>query len=256
MDKIKKGDRHKIYISFLNKEFSTSIKAFLNCGKEYGIPEITVRRDLKELEKFNYITIEMGLIKLKEEKEYEATRDEKILKNRDQKNRIALKAVELINNNEIFVGAGTTCEAFVKAITKKIKILYTNGFEVARIAKNNLNINRIVLIGGKLRPQSGAMCGPIANIVLEELRFSQSFITITNLDNEFNMFNNNEDEAYLTNKVIEKSNESICLIDNSKLNNTTYGNKIAKISKVNKLVIDSKPDDETYNKLIQLVDIK
>ncbi|AHI53020.1 DeoR/GlpR family DNA-binding transcription regulator [Spiroplasma culicicola] len=256
MEKLKKGERIKLYFSYLNNNMSISIKQFLKFAQEQAIPEITARRDIKLLENLNYITSEMGLIKLNTDKEYETTREEKFAANREEKQKIGLLANDLINSQEIFVGAGTTCEIFVKSINKPIKMLYTNGFEVARVANANPNIKRIVLIGGKLRPQSSAMCGSIANTIVESLKFSQTFITITNMDNEFNAFNNNADEAYLTNKVILNSHDIVCLMDHTKFNQKTYGNKITNAANMKTIICDKEIDDPLFKQLQKITNVK
>ncbi|QEH61469.1 DeoR family transcriptional regulator, aga operon transcriptional repressor [Spiroplasma chinense] len=256
MEKLKRGDRIKMYLAYLSLNSPISIKKFLNFAVENKIPEITSRRDVKLLESLNYIDLEMGLIKLNDSKEYEATRDEKHSANREEKAKIALTAVSMIKEKELFVGAGTTCEMFVKSINTPIKLLYTNGFEVARVANLNVNINRVVLIGGKLRPQSSAMCGPIANMVVETLKFSQSFITVTNMDAEFNLCNNNEDEAYLTNKVISRSGEVVCLMDHTKFNQNFYGNIISNVSSIDQLVIDKEIEGPEFEELKTKTNVK
>ncbi|WP_257789176.1 hypothetical protein [Spiroplasma clarkii] len=127
--------------------------------------------------------------------------------------------------------------------------MYTNGFEIAKLAENNENIKRVVVIGGKLRPQSGAMCGPIAVKTLDNLRFSQAFITITNINDKLDMFNNNEDEAFFTSKVIENSNQTICMIDVTKLQVDSHGNIITNAANIDYFVLDQQPLDEWTEKL-------
>lgn len=256
MEKIKRVERIQLYISFLKKEMMLSIRTFLIFAVKNNIPEITARRDLKILQNLNYIIIDFGLIKYNADKEYETTRNEKISKNKEKKFQIALKAIEEINEKEIFVGPGTTCEIFVKSINKPINLLFTNGFEVAKIANSNEYIKRVVVIGGRLRPQSSALCGPIAETAIESLRFSQTFITITDIDEDLNLYNNNEDEAYLTNKIIKNSNKVICLADSTKFIKSVFGHKVCELRNISKIITSKDLDKEWTDKINKICDIK
>ncbi|ALD66812.1 DeoR/GlpR family DNA-binding transcription regulator [Spiroplasma cantharicola] len=244
-----KSERVNIYLSNLNDQINLNMKSFIKIGHDYNIPEITVRRDVKFLEKMGYLKIDMGLMNFVKNKDYEITRNEKLQTNKEKKQIIAIKANELISSSEIFVGPGTTCETFIRAITKNINVLYTNGMEIARIANNSPNIHHVVIIGGRLRPQSTAMCGPIANRALETLKFAQSFITVTNVDQNLYLYNNHEDEAEFINNLINVTKETICLIDSSKINNLVKGNLICNIEKINTLVVDKLPDEEILSKI-------
>lgn len=254
--KIEKHIRFKKYIDFFKEEKDISMKAYLNLAELENIPLITARRDLKELINLNYIYQELGLIKLVENKEYETTRIEKQAKNKEEKNNIAKLAVKELNADEIFISAGTTMENFVKNIDRPIKIVYTNGFEIARLANSNKNIHRVVIIGGKLRLQSSALCGPIANKTVEDLRFSQSFITVTNIDKNFFLYNNNDDEAELIKLVIKNSNNVICLVDSSKFNPTPSGSKIVDSSKIDLFLTNEEIIKKEFENIKSHIDIK
>ncbi|WP_342275306.1 DeoR/GlpR family DNA-binding transcription regulator [Spiroplasma endosymbiont of Cantharis lateralis] len=244
-----KAERINIYLANLSDQINLNMKSFIEIGHDYNIPEITVRRDVRFLEKMGYIKTHMGLINFFRNKDYEITRAEKLQTNKEKKQKISIKANELINSSEIFVGPGTTCETFVRSITKTIEVLYTNGMEIARIANNSPNVKNVVIIGGRLRPQSTAMCGPIANRTLESLKFSQSFITVTNLDKNLYLYNNHEDEAEFVNNLINLTNETICLIDSTKINKVEKGNLICNIERINTLVLDEPLEKDLLNRI-------
>lgn len=243
-----KFKRFEIYVNFINEQEKVSIKQFLNYAEQNNIKGITARRDLKELEHLNYIKLDIGIIQLYEHKEYEVTRVEKTESCKSEKLAIAIEANNTINTKTIFVSAGTTTEYFVKTINKNLSFLYTNGFEIIKVANNNIKIKRVICTGGKLRPQSSAFVGPIANKIIESMEFDQAYITATHLNDAEFLCNNHDEEAEFLNKVIKNSKEVYCLMDSSKFVNAG-SHKITHVSSVDYLITDENVSEE-YIKML------
>lgn len=234
---LEKALRFDIYLNEFKGGNNQTMKSFLNIANENGIPGITARRDLKELIHHHYIRKEMGSLILVSGKNYEITRKEKLEWNKLLKDEVALNANKEIHSDSIFIGGGTTLESFVKTINISIEFVYTNGLEIIRLAQNNDSIDRVVSLGGRLRPQSSVFVGPVTNSSIEKLQFDQAFLSVNEIDSEGNLFNTNIEESKIFNMLLLRSKEVYLLVDKTKFvdkhsNNLVFVCHKSKITKI------------------------
>ncbi|WP_342268600.1 DeoR/GlpR family DNA-binding transcription regulator [Spiroplasma endosymbiont of Aspidapion aeneum] len=242
-------------LNFIKGTGKVSMRQAIEYGTaHFNKPPLTIRRDIKELQKYHYISTELGLLKINVNKEIETTRSQKIEKNYNEKLMIAREAAKLIGNEKILlVSPGTTMETFSRFINTKIEYLYTNGFEITKQALTNQYIDRIIVLGGRLRPQSLAFTGPQALNALDGLNFPLAFITGTNIDTNGYLCNNHIEEAEIIKKIIKVSEKVICLLDSSKIFQNGFI-RITHISDIDIVISDNKIKDqhllEEHTKLI------
>lgn len=217
-------EKYKRETQLLNEIKSRGVlttKEYYAIAKDLDIVNITARRDLQNFIKYGYIQVNFGAINFISSNQIEKTRLEKKTENMELKKELGKEAVKFLEPKDvIFVTPGTTNEAFVQAINVEVKQLMTTGLEIFNLAKNNSHIGLVTLIGGNYRNQSTAFVGRDALSVLEKHKFSKGFFTGTDIDEELNVYNNNEEETDIFLKAMKNSKVKIALFDGNKFNGT------------------------------------
>ncbi|WP_338969754.1 DeoR/GlpR family DNA-binding transcription regulator [Spiroplasma endosymbiont of Labia minor] len=227
-----KAQRLDLITEFVNKHGYCSNELI---SENLNIPLTTLRRDLDELDKISkIIRIYGGAKSILNNVIYEQKLDEKLEKNITAKKNIAKKALDCIKENEIiFIDAGSTTLQLAKLIKPNLNLkIYTNSIENAiQLSKNN--VNNINLIPGRLKNATGSIVGVDAISYLDNFHFDAAFIGVNAVDEEFNFYTTDTDEATIKKKIIEHSTLPFALIDSSKLNSIS----IVKFSSKNKMPI-------------------
>ncbi|KAJ3621765.1 hypothetical protein Zmor_008616 [Zophobas morio] len=238
-----------MYLNLINENDMVTLKQLLSYSDDNNIPQITARRDVKELLDQEIILYEMGLLKISNKSDAEITRDKKRTLNLNEKREIAeyvSQRFEALTDgiDSIFLGSGTTIEEVVKYIHKPVKNLYTYGIEVAREAGFNDNIENIYLLGGNYRRRSHAVSGQSTIDQLENLTFTLSLFTATHILDDGFIYNNNQSEAKLISEVMKASRSNYFLMDSSKFSLNIGGVKVAPVNLTNGIITDSTIDLE------------
>src|SRR5699024_12068736 len=102
--------------------------------------------------------------------------DDKNVININEKNRIAEKEIELINDGyNIYMGPGTTMEIMAQKMERQDYEVYTNCLPVFNtLADKDINV---YLLGGKIKKNTQAFNGYITLAVLENLKFHKAFFS-------------------------------------------------------------------------------
>lgn len=246
---MRKYERENLLLHEIKSHNQLTNKEFYTIAQKNDIVNITARRDLSNFIKNGYVENKMGAIVWIGNNPIEQTRNEKKNHNITQKLAIGKFACNLLESNDaIFVSAGTTNEYFVKCININIKKLITNSIDVFMIAKNNTHIKSVNLIGGIYREQSGAFVGRDTIQILENHKFNKGFFTGTNIDENLDIYNNNEEESEIFNKALERSTMKIGLFDSEKFCNEGIS-FVAPITIFDQLITDCAIEKETIEKI-------
>ncbi|WP_297790175.1 DeoR/GlpR family DNA-binding transcription regulator [uncultured Anaerococcus sp.] len=209
-----KEKRHELILSQLQNEGTVQVSKL---SEFLRVTDMTVRRDLKELEDKNLLVRVHGGAKSPDMSlPREFSNDEKLSKNRDQKEYIAKIIAALIGDYEnIFLGAGTTIEYVSNHITNKTCNIYTNSLYLFEKLKYIRGL-RVFLIGGEFREITGAFVGSLAMELVEKLRFSRAFIGVNGIADGM-AYTYSVDEGILQAKILENSNKAYLIADSSKI---------------------------------------
>ncbi|AKX34025.1 DeoR family transcriptional regulator [Spiroplasma litorale] len=222
-----KEKRLELIINYVNKHGYATNESISN---ELKIPFTTLRRDLNELHKENYLVKVHGGAKVVKEKSIlEENLTEKMSSNIEAKKNIAEKALHCIKQNEsVFLDAGSTTYFLAKIIKKELNNkIYTNSILNAQILANN-GVEDINLLPGKLKLKTNAIVGVETINSLKKYYFDVAFIGTNAIDSEYNFYTTDEDEAEVKRIVIKNSNLAFALADKSKLKSKSfvkYGDK-------------------------------
>ena len=181
------------------------------------VTEMTIRRDLKELEEKGLLKrIHGGAKKIKSISQVEYSNAEKKEKNISQKRYISKQISDMLNEDDtVFFGAGTTIEFVAEYIGEKRLKVFTNSLYLFNELINIKTID-LRLVGGSFRNITGAFVGPMAVESIKNLRFKKAFIGVNGI-NDNNAFTYSEDEGYLQKLVLDNSVEKYIVADYSKI---------------------------------------
>lgn len=212
-------ERQSIIINLLNEKGVIKVSDITDI---INVTEMTVRRDLHELDKKGLLKRIHGGAKLNESViNRELSHNEKQNININAKIDIAKKISELINDGDcIFLGAGTTIELVYDYIKANYLKIVTNSIYVFNRFVNDQRYE-LILIGGSYRNRTGAFVGSIANDTLSKIKINKSFIGVNGIyDNAVS--NYSEDEGMIQATVLNNSLEKYIIADSSKLNKNDF----------------------------------
>ncbi|ENK6436107.1 DeoR/GlpR transcriptional regulator [Staphylococcus pseudintermedius] len=183
--------------------------------EDLNVSDMTVRRDLIELEEQGILTKIHGGARSNKASQYkEMSHREKHTQKSEEKLEIAKKAAKLIEDgNVIFLGPGTTVEMLAKEIDNQRLSIVTNCLPVFQILEHKRSEH---LIGGSKRQLTESFVGEMANTLLEKMRFSKIFFSANGIKGN-DVMTSSYEEAYTQNLAIKHSNEKYILADDSKI---------------------------------------
>ena len=220
------------------------------------VSDMTVRRDLTELEKQGKITRIFGGAKSNKPSPYrEIPHEEKLFKNIEAKRTVAKKAVEYIKDGDtIFLGPGTSVEVLAEEISNRNLRVITNCLPIFNdLLKKKSDTFKVFLLGGEMREATQAFVGEMTNAIMDRMYFTKMFFSGNGIKNGQIMTSSFE-EAYTQKLALERSTESYLLIDSSKVGKEDF-TTICPLSEITAVITDQTSDTsheelETYTKVI------
>lgn len=246
-----KEERHSIIINLLNERGVIKVSDITDI---INVTEMTVRRDLQELDKKGLLKRIHGGAQLNESIiEKELSHNEKQNMNIDAKVDIAKKICDLINDGDsIFLGTGTTIELVYDHIKASYLKIVTNSIYVFNKFVNDQRYE-LILIGGSYRNRTGAFVGSIANDTLSKIKINKSFIGVNGIcDNA--VTNYSEDEGMIQSTVLNNSTEKYIIADSTKLNKNDFYH-FYDLENATAIITDSNISDEDIKKYSQYTKI-
>lgn len=147
--------------------------------EDLNVSDMTVRRDLIELEEQGILTKIHGGARSNKASQYkEMSHREKHTRKSEEKLEIAKKAAKLIEDgNVIFLGPGTTVEMLAKEIDNQRLSIVTNCLPVFQILEHKRSEQfSVYLIGGSKRQLTESFVGEMANTLLEKCASQKYFL--------------------------------------------------------------------------------
>ena len=209
-----KEERQKIILDKLKENDIIQVSQMTDL---LDVTDMTIRRDLKELEDKNLLVrIHGGASKVEKARSREFSNEEKLLQNKDLKIEIAKKINEIMAPDQnIFLGAGSTIEYVSEFIGEKKLNIFTNSLYLFRklVFLDNVNIK---LIGGEFRRVTGAFVGPLSLDLVAKMRFNQAFIGVNGV-NKGKAYTYSPEEGILQKMILDNSFDRYLVADSSKL---------------------------------------
>lgn len=242
-------ERKKSILELLNQNDKVYVQEI---SRIFDVSPATIRNDLNELEKMGKLKRTHGGAISISNLGQELKSEEKKIRNINKKNRIAQKALELIQDEEIILlDTGTTVLELAKGLKAKRKVtIITNDIEIAKELEETSGIN-IILIGGMLRKGFHCTVGPFANKVLSEISVDKAFIAANGLDVDSGVYTPDTNQAEIKRMMISCARKSYLLCDSSKFGRKSFA-KFANANEFDRIITDEFVDELEVKQLDNL----
>ena len=234
------------------------ILAHLNAGvrasvgelsQALGVSEVTVRKDLDQLELQGLLTRVRGGAVVSGRGRLErffATREQDRL---EEKRRIAQAAVALISaGQQIFLDASTTALQVARLIKgREGLVVVTNGLYTALELNFSADITTIV-VGGTMRHRSSSLVGSFNYNSLQRMRFDVGFFGARGVTSRDGLMESDIEEAQLKEQMVSASRVVVGIVDASKFGVTSF-NAFALPSEIDRIITDESAPATVVNDL-------
>lgn len=211
-------ERHAYIIKQINQRNTITVQELVDTLNH---SESTIRRDLSQLESDGKLVRIHGGAKRKVAISTEDTMEEKTVRNVHDKQAIAKKAAEIVQELEvIYLDAGTTTYEMIPYLKDKEITVVTNGVPHASLL-TDLKIETI-LLGGKIKQNTKAIIGTLAQEQMKNYRFSRAFLGMNSIDKEVGYTTPDLEEASMKKVAIAQTGEAYVLIDPSKFGKVSF----------------------------------
>lgn len=210
-------------------------------SKELGVTEVTIRRDLCQLEKQGFLEKVYGGALLRDNV---GQRNSEIVSEHDVRlHKIAEAALDCIDDHDtIFLGSGNTCCHLAKLLKEKKNLsVVTNN--ISALADLYNNVAKIFLIGGEIASVDGkTLFSSIEDptTYLKDVYVVKSFVSATGLDLQAGITVDTTVSTYIF-KYISSINRNTYLLMNYEKFGRTGFYRVAEIEDVNCIVADNVP---------------
>ncbi|WP_068674980.1 DeoR/GlpR family DNA-binding transcription regulator [Oceanobacillus sp. Castelsardo] len=243
------SERRNIIMKVLKENKRITVKEL---AKEINVSEATLRTDLNKLEQNGLLARTHGGAVLNDELGKETNFSVRKLKNKEEKKKISLKALEMVQDKQcILLDASSTAlelASFIKKQPKQLTVI-TSGIQTAMELKENPDIT-VILIGGVVTKGSAATEGTLGLNILDYVYIDTMFTSPNGFTFESGLTDFNLYEVSLKKEMIKRANNVITLIDSSKIG-TNSSAVFAETDKIDTLITDKAVDKELVEKLQQ-----
>lgn len=232
------AERHQKIVDLVNLRSSMRVSEL---SEIFSVTEETIRRDLEKLEKENKLRRSHGGAVSVQEKESEVDFSEREITNVIEKKVIAREAVKQIESGDrIILDASTTAWYMAKILPNIPLTVITNSIKVALELSKKEKIE-VISTGGILLPKSLSYVGPLAERSLNSYHVNRTFLSCKGIDLNSGLSDSNEWQAILKKQMIERSNETILMVDSSKFGHREFSH-ISSLSDIDQIIVDAKLD--------------
>ncbi|MFA7407376.1 MAG: DeoR/GlpR family DNA-binding transcription regulator [Anaerolineaceae bacterium] len=212
-----KGERINKIMMMLKEHGSVNVH---DLSKHFGVTEMTIRRDLEEIQDGDFISRIYGgaVYKTSDLRNNEMPTLNRMELMRDEKVRIAKKAAELIQPEEtVFLGSGTTTFYVAQELKNRNDItIVTNSLIIINELATGCDANLIV-VGGFLRRSEFSMIGHYANDMIKDLHVDKLISGAKGIHARFGLTSNHPYELVTDQALLGISEKIIIVADHTKI---------------------------------------
>jgi DeoR family transcriptional regulator, fructose operon transcriptional repressor len=241
------AERHRRIQEFLQEHRAVRVSTLADL---LGVSEVTIRRDLEELERRGLLERTHGGAILAQRIAREPLYVEAVSHHPAEKQRIGAAAARLATEGDtVFLNGGTTTLEVVRHLGPHVRVV-TNHVGAA-LEAGDRDIELIV-VGGEYRFASNSCVGDLATRTLRGIFATRSFIGVEGLSLRSGLTTPALAEAELARVMIEQTHGQVVVVADSSKVGTVADFSIAPIEAMTILVTDSGLDDEFGKELTGL----
>jgi DeoR family L-fucose operon activator len=215
------------------------------------VTEETIRRDLDKLESEGKLLRSHGGAVSMKSSQAETPYIERETTNADEKRRIALEALKLVNENDrIILDASSTAWYMAQQLPDIPLTVLTNSIKVAMELSAKEKI-KVISTGGLLSSRSLSFVGPLAERSLSTYHVDKAFLSCKGLHLQRGLSESNELQAWVKQKMIGISDAVYVLADYSKFGQQSLAH-VATWQEIGHIITDEKTDPSVIAHLTEL----
>lgn len=233
-------ERRQRILSILREQSSVKVT---DLAKLLGVSEGTIRSDLIELNEGQMLLRVRGGAVLKEDfPAVSSILPGRVRLNASAKQRIARWAAEMVEDGDsILLDASTTAYHMAPFLQERKNLtVVTNGLEVGRALAKNPS-NTVILVGGVLRSDGGAVTGHLGEKLLKDLRIRTAFVSCAGFSIEAGLTELDLQEAQLKSHMLRSARRVVALVDSSKFGQESLA-PFATLEQVSHVITDNQVD--------------
>lgn len=231
---------------------ASGVVSMRDLSQSFDVSTITIVRDLQELEQQGLIRrVHGGAISVRGAS-YEPPFSARETDHIDEKERIAARAVEMINDGDsLILDVGTTTLEIARALKGKrnLTVLVSNLRAAMELASQPAI--QVIVIGGQLRTSELSMVGHLAEETLRRFQVDKAFIGVGGITIEHGLTEFNFEEAGTKRVIIERARETIVVADHTKFGRVML-TSVASLSAIDRIITGLEVDEEIVTRVRQL----
>jgi DeoR/GlpR family transcriptional regulator of sugar metabolism len=232
---VRASERHALVVELVTVRGRVSITEL---SRRFGVSEMTVRRDLDQLEAEGALRRTHGGATRLESGSYEPPFAARMHANADAKRSIGAETAALINDGEtVLLDGGTTGVAVAEALLGRDITVCALSFRVAAVLAASSTV-RLMIAGGMVRPGEQSLVGPAVQRTLDDHRFDTYVMTVSGVSPSAGLTEWNLDDAAVKRAGLHVAARALVACDASKFGQVAFG-RICGIDEVDIFVTDA-----------------
>lgn len=217
--------------------------------ERFGVSEMTVRRDLSELEQAGLIRRTHGGAVSARGRSFEPPYLVRATTNQSQKERIGRLAASLVQDGDsVALDVGTTTLEVARALRDKNNLtVLTHGLHIAHVLSSHPLI-RLIVVGGVLRAGELSLVGHLAERTYREFHVDKLFLGVGGLSFDTGLTEFNLEDALVKQAMLQSAKERIVVADASKLERTAFA-RVGPLSSINTLITSAEANPDTLKRI-------
>lgn len=188
-----------------------------------GVTEITIRRDLEELERVGSLRRVRGGAVPALSGSYEPPFTMRLSMRTAEKRRIGTVAAGLVADGDtVIIDAGTTSMELAQALVGRTDLtVATPSLRIAEVLRDQPGI-RLLVTGGFVRAGEWSLVGEPVEQTFKAFRFDTAFLTIGGVDLVAGLTEYNVDDARVKRAALGSATRTVTLADSTKLGKVAF----------------------------------
>jgi DeoR family transcriptional regulator of aga operon len=208
------ADRRHAILARVAEEQTIRVGAL---ARELGCSEMTIRRDIRRLERDGFIRQTYGGATAHVTRSFDISFNARGLLAAREKRLIGIRAAELIEGTRLlFIGIGSTTEQFARYLPARPHLMIvTPSLPIASLL--GTRPLAVVALGGAVLRDELTCVGPIATATLAHYRFDAAVIGAAGISARWGITELTEEEAAVQRAALERTERVIVIADGSKV---------------------------------------
>ncbi len=230
---------------------SEGIVQVTDLALKLSVSEMTIRRDLSQLEQFGIARRTHGGAEKLVSRSYEPPFDLRVDEWAEEKRRIAETALRYVNEGDtVAIDSGTTALEFAKLLLDYRNLtIVTPSLRIALLFLAHPTIS-VIVSGGEMRSQEGSLVGEFTERFFADLYFDTFFLSTAGVNADAGLTEYIVKDAAIKRLIVAHSTRTVALMLSTKFNKINFS-KVCALEAISALVTDSEPQNQLYRALTE-----